>query len=160
MIDLPSVDPFVEKSAEYYFSKWTAMDNDSGSRVSWNWAAAIGGVVWMVYRGLYLPLAIVLLVGFVDIYITVELEDAGVLPTAVAIWDRASVWVYSAVFGSWGNYWYFQKFKKANSTANHLFVDPNDRHDYLAQEGGTSILIAGIALLTVSALAIWMVIEL
>ncbi len=159
MIDHPGVEAFAEKNVEYYIEKWTTIADSTSSRVHWNWAAAVGGIIWMVYRKLYLPLIIVLVVGFADAYITVELEDAGVYPTAVAIWERASYWVYAAVFGSWGNYWYYLKFQKADEAAAGISGDSTERLNYLAEKGGTNILIAGIALLSISAAAIWTVLE-
>ncbi len=155
MIDHASVEAFVEKKVEYYVEKWTTFADGTSSRVHWNWAAAIGGIAWLFYRKLYLPIAIVLLIGLVDAYITVELEDAEVFPVAVALWDKLSYWVYSAVFGSWGNYWYYQKFRKTSEAVAEISADSSERLSYLAEKGGTSILIPGIVLLALSAVLIW-----
>lgn len=155
MIDHASVEAFVEKNAEYYVEKWTTFADGTSSRVHWNWAAAIGGIVWLFYRKLYLPITIVLLIGFADSYITVELEDAEIFPVAVPLWDKLSYWVYSAVFGSWGNYWYYQKFRKTSEAVAELSADSSERLSFLAEKGGTSILISGFVLLAFSALLIW-----
>jgi len=155
MLDRASVDAFVEKNTEYYFEKWTAISDGTSSRVHWNWAAAIGGVVWLLYRKLYLPVGIILVVGFMDIYLTTTLEDAGVFPVAVRFWDKISYWVYAAVFGSWGNYWYYQKFRKANELLPEMPVNSDDRLSQLTKSGGTNIVIAGLFLMSVSAVGIW-----
>lgn len=159
MIDRASVDAFVEKNAAYYFEKWTAISDGTNSRVNWNWAAAIGGMVWLLYRKLYLPAGIILVVGFTDIYLTAVLEDAGAFPVAVQFWDRISYWVYAAVLGSWGDYWYYQKFRKVNDSLLATPANTDDRLSALAKSGGTNIVIAGLFLMSVSALMIWAIIE-
>lgn len=155
MIDQANVEAFVEKKAEYYFEKWTMFADGTSSRVQWNWAAAICGILWLFYRKLYLPIAIVLLIAFADAFITVELEDAGIFPVAVALWDKLSYWVYSAVFGSWGNYWYYQKFRKTSEAVAEISADSSQRLSHMAEKGGTSILIPGIVLLAFAAVLIW-----
>ena len=159
MIDRASVDAFVEKNADYYLEKWTTISDGTSSRVHWNWAAAIGGVVWLLYRKLYLAVGVIFVVGAIDVYLTSTLEEAGVFPAAVEFWDKASYWVYAAVFGSWGNYWYFQKFRKASDSLAAMPVTSDDRLRQLAKSGGTNIALAGLFLMSLAALMIWAFME-
>ena len=47
---------FVKINQGYYLSKWRVMDNSNGifSILSWNWAACVFGVFWLVFRKMYL----------------------------------------------------------------------------------------------------------
>ncbi len=138
MVDSSRVDPFVGRNAEYYAERWRTMADGTSSRVRWNWAAAILGAFWLLYRKLYAPFAIVMFIVVVDSLGGIALEEAGILPSAVvATWDRLSVWVYSAVIGCWGNYWYYKKFSRTLESATEQFVDPAEQELHLAQSGGT-----------------------
>ena len=132
------------------------MSNGTSSRVSWNWAAAIFGLFWMLYRKLYIPFTIFVIVILIDSFGGIALEEAGVLSTAsVTAWDRLSVWVYSAVIGCWGNYWYYNKFCRINDAANQLFEEPVDQDLYLAQNGGTDSLGPFILAMVIGASLMW-----
>jgi len=155
MVDPSRVEPFVGKKSEFYLERWATMAEGTSSRVRWNWAAAIGGLFWMLYRKLYMPFAIFLFVIIAESFAGVALEEAGVLTTTIAIWDRLSSWVYSAIFGSWGNYWYFQRLRRVNDAATQLSDDPIEQSTYLSQNGGTNIIGAIVFALAVGALLAW-----
>jgi len=159
MVDRTDVEIFVEKNTEYYGKIWASLDDAENSRVSWNWAAAIGGLVWMLYRKLYALVAFATLAIVIDSFVTIELEEAQIFPMAVAVWDKFSYWVYAAVFGSWGNYWYFRQFRKAKNGAAELFVDQEEQRKHLARKGGTNLLVAGLFAVSASALLVWAILE-
>ena len=122
------------------------MRGPASSRVSWNWAAAIGGIVWMLYRRLYIPAALILIIGFIDVEITIGLEEAGLFPLATKIWDKISYVVYMSVMGCWGNYWYLSRYQRAVKSAAGDLRGPVEQLAFLTEKGGTNILAAGLVL--------------
>jgi len=47
----------------YYVSKFLAIEQGDTSRRSWNWAALLFAVFWLVYRRMYLSALIVEILG-------------------------------------------------------------------------------------------------
>ncbi len=152
--DKDKIDAFVGRKADYYAGKWVAIRGAASSRVSWNWAAAIGGIVWMLYRRLYIPVALVVVVGFIDAAITIGLEDAGLFPLATALWDKFSYIVYMSVMGCWGNYWYLGRYERTVKSAAGDLRGPVEQIEFLAEKGGTNILAAGLVIAASGALVV------
>ncbi len=144
--DRDKIDAFVGENADYYARKWAAMRGAASSRVSWNWAAAIGGIVWMLYRRLYIPAALILIIAFIDVEITFGLKEAGLFPLATTVWDKISYLVYMSVIGCWGNYWYLSRYQRAVKSAARDLRGPVEQLAFLAEKGGTNIFAAGLVL--------------
>jgi hypothetical protein len=155
MEDQSQIEAFVGKNSDYYIQKWSRIGAGGGDRLSWNWAAAIGGIAWMLYRKLYTTAIIVFAVIFVDAWITVILEESQVFPIAVAIWDRFSYILYLVVFGWWGNYWYFRRYQRIADLSEREMQSPTDDHGIFAEKGGTNIWAPGLFLLAIGALLVW-----
>lgn len=155
MEDQSQVEAFVGKNSDYYIQNWSQIVADGSNRLSWNWAAAIGGIVWMLYRKLYMTAGIVFVVVFVDAWITVILQESQVLPIAVAIWDRFSYILYMLVFGWWGNYWYFRRYQRIAELCEREMQSPTDSQVLFAEKGGTNMWAAGLFLLAIGAVLVW-----
>lgn len=153
------VQAFAGPRAASYHARWSSIQGDGASRVSWNWGAALGGLFWMLYRRMYVAAGLLVAVVTVDVTITVLLEDAGFFPKVIEIWDRTSQWVYMAVMGAWGNYWYFSKYQKALDAADRQALMGDQQLEYLRQSGGTNPALAFGLLAVLIALGIWMISE-
>lgn len=56
---------FIGKKAEYYLNKWEKAE-DPSKAFSWNWWAFIGGIVWMLYRKMYLYSLIFIFISIIS----------------------------------------------------------------------------------------------
>jgi hypothetical protein len=154
--DRDKIEAYVGRNSAYYATKWATIRDRgaAGSRVSWNWAAAIGGIVWMLYRRLYIPVALIIAVSFVDASITIELEEAGLFPVATTLWDKFSYIVYMSVMGCWGNYWYLSRYQRAVKSAAADLRGTEGQLEFLAEKGGTNFPAAGLVLAVSGALIV------
>ncbi|WP_457639456.1 DUF2628 domain-containing protein, partial [Persephonella sp.] len=100
---------------------------------SWNWAAFFLGIVWMLYRKMYLygVLAFLfsMLLGFI---IGAVSPDNQLLALGVQIW----LWVG---FGAFGNYIYYLFAKSKIEQIEKNFPDETVQKSMLIKEGGVSL---------------------
>ena len=104
MQDDEEINAFVGSNSAYYRERWRAFAEPAGSIVSLNWAACIGQVVWFIYRKLYVPALVMLVVYAAHVAIVLYLFANELLPEAVL---TASNWLlaipYYAAPGFYGN---------------------------------------------------------
>ncbi len=148
---------FVGPRAEKYHTRWRPMLGAHAHRTSWNWSAALFGGFWLLYRKLYVIAGLLLAIIVVDVNITVELEEAGIAPKAIAAWDRMSYWIYGGVMGIWGNYWYLRKYQKALEAADQQTLAGEEQMAFLRKSGGTNPALAfGLAAVLIG-FVVWLV---
>ena len=144
-----AVQTFVGKSYEYYQRKFELAP---GSIKGFNVAAFFLGVVWMVYRKMYVYTAIVVALLIID----AVLETYFPLPEAVG---KAITWGVYAAFGILGNMMYkahVDKKVKEISTA----YPPEQVNEQLAKQGGVNLAGAwafGIGLLVLVGIVVWII---
>ena len=129
-----------EKYNSYYQKKWQFK---LGQLKGFNVAAFFLGVIWLIYRKMYLYAVIFLGVISLDI----SLEIFYPLPDAVG---RGITWGIAAMFGIMGNYWYKIYADKKVSQISARFL-PEQVPAELAKQGGTNL---AVALLTTIVLAV------
>ena len=141
MIDPLRIDAFVAKNADYYSEKWQSAENGATSLLGFNRAAFFAAAFWLIYRKLYIPLLIVIVVMIADVLLSVYLEESGIVSKElIAAWDRFSPFLYSSAVGLFGNYWYWRKFQNVDAEANSQSPDPAIQETYLRRKGGTNAL--------------------
>ena len=139
MPEQSQVETFVSKRADYYSQKWQISENRSAPEISFNVAAFLAGIFWLVYRKLYIPLLTVIGVMVVDILLSTYLEESGpAFHKAISAWDRLSPFVYATVIGVFGNSWYWRKFAGVVEDAKSVSPDPGAQEAYIRSKGGTN----------------------
>ena len=121
---------FIGPKAEYYIPAFQRIDA-TGSMVSWNWSAFIGGILWMLYRKMYLYALIAwvacIVIGFIPVIGQIS-------------------WIVQAVaFGILGNWLYKKKVEEELAAAATL--DPAARAAQFAKRGGITwvpVIIVGV----------------
>ncbi len=133
---------FVGPNADYYLPGWWA------KKWKWNWAAFFFGGWWIAYRKMYKAFVI-----FFGIILTETSIELVFFPNLAELIGRATYVVYAIVCGAFGNTWYYRKAKAviadAHSHGGHPQWDPAggpDVYGELRKRGGTSVLIAIVAL--------------
>lgn len=121
VIDADLISFIRDKSTEYSF-KFQKL-KQSGSKVSWNWAAFLFGPMWFMYRKLYLYGIGLFVVNFVIM-----------LVTGFPFFSL----ITSVVAGLLGNYIYMLELDKKLPQAKNL-VEPA-KTQYIQKNGGTSAL--------------------
>lgn len=154
------IDAFVGKNTEYYARKWQQIEQGSALGGSFNGAALIGGVIWLIYRKLYAPMGIILLVILADVSVFIALEESGIVSsTFVEAWDRVSMYLYGGVMAVWGNYWYLRKFRKLDEESKIHSPDPEIQESFLREKGVTNTIGVWIGVLLVVALIVLVVLD-
>jgi hypothetical protein len=144
-----AVQTFVGKNYEYYQRKWLLAP---GAIKGFNVAAFFLGVVWMVYRKMYLYAAIVVALLILD----GVLETYFPLPEAIG---KALTWGVYAVFGILGNMMYKSHADKKIKEISASFP-PEQVNDQLAKQGGVNLAGAwafGVGLLVLVGIAVWII---
>ena len=143
MQDDEKIDAFIRRNKTYYRDKWKKFHGKPGSMVSFNLAACIGQIIWLAYRKLYVPLlwAIVVTVAYVSLWSYVEYRQLVSDDLSVA-WNWFVGLLFFAVFGFFGNYWYWGKFRKIDRQAASMQSDRDAQLQYIASKGGTSSIAA------------------
>jgi hypothetical protein len=137
--DKDKIECFVDRNVGYYRDRWQKFDGKSGSVLSFNPAACIGQVIWLVYRRLYMPLfwAIVILIADLALWIYVE-ENQLVSEGLTTAWGWFATILLFAVFGFFGNYWYWRKFREVERQAAAGHAETNAQLQFLRSRGGTN----------------------
>ncbi|WP_457569510.1 DUF2628 domain-containing protein [Desulfurobacterium sp.] len=144
---------FVKENSDYYLQKWKFMA-DSGSKISWNWAAAIFGWFnqsWFFYRKMFLyglgfyvvlfflfPLIAVIGVFLGDIFGRFGFDEEMsrlIVMLTVIVWQFVKI----IFFGFFGNYLYgrfvYNKLTKFRLSSK----DDEEFFRMAAEKGGTSV---------------------
>lgn len=144
---------FVGKNYAFYQKKWQNAAAKK-SPMSWNWAAFFLGVIWIVYRKMYLYAGIVIGLLVLDVVV----ESYFPLPEAIG---KAVNWATAALFGWMGNHWYKthvdKKIKEISATSS-----PEQLIEELTRQGGVNLPAAwalGIFILLLLAVAVWAILS-
>lgn len=137
-VDEQSVAAFVGKNQSYYVMKWKMMRATS-NKVSWNWSSFLFNTYWMLYRKMYIPAMIKLLIDW-------TLNYMGTVGSVISL----GLWI---VCGLFGNYLYFQNMEQRIVEADVLGY--TEKTYYLHQKGGTTL--APVAIVGVLYLALYVV---
>ncbi len=145
--DDEKVQSFCVRKSGYYRDKWKKFDEKPGSITSFNLAACVGQLVWLAYRKLYMPLlwAAVVSIACASLRSCVEHEQF-ISGNLVAAWDLFAVFLYLAVFGLLGNYWYWRKFRQVAQQAALRESDRDAQLRFIQSKGGTSTVAAWVVL--------------
>ena len=144
MLDDANIEAFTGSNSDYYRVKWQRFHDKPDSVSSFNAAACFGQIVWLAYRKLYMPLFVATALGVADVALVLYVgEHQLVSPYLMTTWNL-SVAVFSfAVFGFFGNYWYWVRFRKMARQADAHRLDRRGQAQFLRSRGGTSPLGAG-----------------
>ncbi|SNZ09692.1 Protein of unknown function [Persephonella hydrogeniphila] len=121
---------FIGDRADYYIEKFKKFE-ETGSVLSWNWAAFFFGLLWMLYRKMYLYSAIfiILVLFFIGALVYFNLYNNLVM-------FGIQLWLYVG-FGAFGNYIYYTYVESKVSKIEKETEDPEKLKILLARKGGT-----------------------
>lgn len=103
------------------------------AKLSWNWSAFFGGVLWMGYRKMYLELVVLSTLFMLPNLIFSDISDTQ---------DTLMTASYWLVLGLLSNSLYFAKCKREITRIKNLNLSLYDELEVLKHKGGTSV--AGI----------------
>ncbi|CEG26257.1 DUF2628 domain-containing protein [Bacillus sp. B-jedd] len=103
------------------------------AKLSWNWSALFGGVLWMGYRKMYIELAVLSTLFMLPNLIFSNISDTQ---------DTLMTALYWLVLGLLANSLYFAKCKREITRIKKLNLSLYDELEVLKHKGGTSV--AGI----------------
>lgn len=133
------IDAFVVRNSGYYRDKWKNFHEKPGSIASFNLAACLGQVIWLAYRKLYVPLFWALVVSAAYVSLWIYLEEGQFLSEDLsAAWHWFVSVLFLAVFGFFGNYWYWDKFRRVERQAASRSSDRDAQLQFIRSRGGTS----------------------
>lgn len=140
------IEAFVGKNADFYLKKWRIAENGTTPGPTANKAAFLTGAFWLLYRKLYVPLLLVVIVLVADVSIeNILAQKALVNADVINAWDRLSPFVYASVIGMFGNTWYWRKYLKTVERASLQSPDPAMQEAYLRAKGGPNALAVWVA---------------
>ena len=141
---------FVGPRADYYLTRWDRLTERSSRALGFNFPAFFLSVFWLLYRRMYLWfwVAVATLVASLVIE-DIALAAAGV--QELPLLDRLIGIGVSAVFGTFGTYWYYLH---AQRKIQRLSQDTVPELAAVARAGGTSWLTPVIALTVIVALMV------
>ncbi len=156
MQDDENIDTFVVRRTDYYRDQWKKFDEKSGFALSFNWAACLGQVIWLAYRKLYLPLFLAIVISLVYVALWMDIDERLLVHEDTS---AASSWIYSllcfTVFGFFGNYWYWRKFRKVAQQAASSGSSRDAQRQYIQSKGGTNPVIAWLVVVVLFAPVAW-----
>jgi hypothetical protein len=144
-----AVQTFVGKNYEYYQRKWQL---ELGAINGINVAVFYLGVVWMVYRKMYMYAVIVVALLILD----------GVLETNFPfpeVIGKALTWGVYSIFGILGNMMYKSHVDKKMKEISASFP-PEQVNEQLAKQGGVNLAgawVLGVGLLVLMGIAVWII---
>ena len=156
MMDEQGVESFVGKRSGYYRDKWKRFHAEPGAIASFNLAACLGQIIWLAYRKLYVPLfwAVVVCVAYVSLWIHVE-DRQWVSEDLSAVWNWFVSFLIFAVFGFFGNYWYWGKFRKVERQAVAGQSGRVAQLEFIRAKGGTNPVGAWLVVVVLLMPVIW-----
>jgi hypothetical protein len=121
------------------------------AKLSWNWSAFFGGVLWMGYRKMYFELIVFSILTLLPYLIFPKISDnADAIITALC-------WIF---FGLMSNSLYYSSCKRKITRVKKLNLSLYDELEVLNQKGGTSVAGIFISVLTLMIdLAIYVVVH-
>ena len=154
--DEEKIESFVARNVDYYRDRWQRFRDGPSSVLSFNLAACLGQVIWLVYRKLYVPLfwATVILVAYVALWLYVD--DRQLVPEGLlTAWGWFVTFLSFSVFGLLGNYWYWRKFQKIERQAASLHSEKAAQLQMLRSKGGTSPVGASVLVVIFTLPIVW-----
>ncbi|NPA16304.1 DUF2628 domain-containing protein [Persephonella sp.] len=138
---------FIGKNADYYIQRFKKFE-ETGGALSWNWPAFFFGIVWMLYRKMYLYGLIAFLAGgILGMMIAVMSPGNMLLAAGVQLWLMIG-------FGAFGNYIYYYFVKNQVQRLENLYHDPEELKRALESYGGTNMVAPLLYLLIIFILQI------
>ena len=157
----PAIESFVVSNAGYYRDRWWKFRDRPGSIASFNWAACLGQIVWLVYRKLYGPLFWVVLATVVHVSLMLRTpfaeEESFVSSDVLAAWNLLGAAVFCGVIGACGNYWYWKKFTRTTHLARSRATDEPSQLQLIRAQGGTNPVGAGLLVALLVMPVVWAV---
>ncbi len=121
--------------ADYYLDRLTLLQK--GKKLTFNLGAFFFGLLWMLYRKLYLPtlvyLGIVLLQGLALAYVA---KQYAISKETISYVDRGLMVIWSVIAGFIGNYLYLRQAQAKVAAVEKMPLGPQEKADRLAQIGG------------------------
>jgi hypothetical protein len=147
---------FVGSNADYYRKAWRPLQEVPGKKLSFNLAAMLLQVVWLLYRKLYLAAWLLLAVMVADVALVLYLDDSQRVPAALLdVWNTVFALLLLFVHGFYGNYWYWRRFRKLEQAARDRHADAAAQLEFLKIRGGTSRFAAGALVAVFVAPVLW-----
>jgi hypothetical protein len=115
---------------EHYLRRWREMD-ERRCVTSWNWAACFAGAYWLVFRKMWLALALFILAN-------IAVSALGAAVPGLGRYTPALLVLLTFLTGGYGNYFYRRRIEK--------LVASGAPTEQLAKRGGTSPLALIVAL--------------
>jgi len=138
---------FIGKKADYYIPKFKEFE-ETGGVLGWNWSAFFLGVVWMLYRKMYLYGLIGFLAGvFIGMIIALTSPDNILLTAGLQLWLMVG-------FGAFGNYIYYIFVKNQVERLESLYPEGKALEKALENHGGTNLTASLLYLLIIFILQI------
>jgi len=131
---------FVQRNADYYLGKWKKL-HQTGSKLSWNWAAFLFNTLWLFYRKMYaygfavIGLSIVANILTLPFIIQNPDSTASLFATLVSWLFSLGIWF---LIGIYGNYLYYKKFVNTYYSLKNQVSDSDVLLEILKYKGGTN----------------------
>lgn len=156
MQDDARIDAFVGRNAAYYRERWRAFGEIPRTTASFNWAAGIGQLLWLVYRKMHGAALVFLavLVAHVSLFLYVDAR-ALVPESVVTLANTIAALLYVAIPGFFGNYGYWRRFEKLDAQAASAGPDVEAQLRFLREHGGTANVGAALATALFAAPTLW-----
>lgn len=156
MLDDAVVESFVEKNSDYYRAKWQRFHDKPGSIASFNLAASFGQVVWFVYRKLYVPLLWFVVVIIADVSLVLYVGASQLVSAyLMTAWNLSIALLCFAVPGYFGNYWYWNRFRKVERQAASEKLNRTAQLQFIRSRGGTNPVGAGLVVVLLLMPVLW-----
>ena len=137
-------------AAEYYVPRWSAALSHGAPHAGFNWAAAFFGSNWCFWRKLYglglVILAAELVTSVLLALILVEATGTTPEPGALGATGWAALLPVRALLGRYANTLYLSRAIESVAAAREEHATPEEQQALIANLGGTSWLVLGIAL--------------
>lgn len=134
-----NIDAFVVRRTGYYRDKWQKFRDEPGSSASFNWAACLGQVIWLVYWKLYFFLFVAVVAYPAYVAMVIHFENRRFLPAGlISEWNWSASLMFFAVFGFLGNHGYWRKFRKVERQAAARHAERGAQLQYIRTKGGTN----------------------
>ena len=154
--DEEKIASFVAERAGYYRNQWQKFNDRPVSRLSFNLAACLGQIIWLVYRKLYVPLffTVAILIAYVALWIYVD-DRQWVSQELSTAWSWLFAILLYAVFGFLGNYWYWRRFQKVERQAAARHSEKASQLQVLRSKGGTNPIGAWLVVVVLLLPVVW-----
>jgi len=132
---------FVQKNADYYLAKWQLMAK-TGSKISWNWAAALFTSLWLFYRKMvaygFMLFGVGFLMGFLYFLIVLTFKNIALI-MLINFFNFVVSIAIVILLGIYGNYIYGHFTYKKLKELSLIAKNEEELKLLAAQKGGTSV---------------------